>query len=78
MSIFTYQLNIRFCVRILYVPLNGPEKKMSIFTKTLFKMNFFENAVFELTGGHLKKDDACENSCVGWGGKTYGECKCGE
>lgn len=31
-------------------------------------MNFFENAVFELTGGPLKKDDACENSCVGQGG----------
>ena len=55
-------------MRILYVRLNGPEKKKSIFKKTLFKMNFFENAVFEITGRHLKKDDACENSCVGWGG----------
>ena len=33
-------------------------------------MNFFENAVFELTGGPLKKDDACENSCVGVGEGT--------
>ena len=31
-------------------------------------MNNFENAVFGLPAGHLKKDDASENSCVGWAG----------